>query len=36
MKTDEINNKIDEALYYMQNDTEKAITIFDEILEIEP
>ena len=36
MKTNEINDKIDEALYYMQNDTEKAITIFDEILEIEP
>lgn len=36
MKTNEITGKIDEALYYMQNDTEKAITIFDEILEIEP
>ncbi len=36
MKTNGINDKIDEALYYMQNDTERAITIFDEILEIEP
>lgn len=28
--------KIEDALYYMHNDTEKAIEIFDEILEKEP
>ena len=28
--------RIEEALYYMQNDTQKAIEIFDEILESEP
>lgn len=31
-----INNKISEAYDYMQNDTEKALDIFDDILEIEP
>lgn len=31
-----INNRITEAYDYMQNDTEKALNIFDEILEIEP
>lgn len=36
MNKKEITAKIDEALYYMQNDTQKAIIIFDEILEIEP
>jgi len=36
MKPTEISEKIDEALYYMQNDTLRAIEIFDEILEIEP
>ena len=36
MKPTEISKKIDEALDYMQNDTLKAIEIFDEILEIDP
>ena len=31
-----INNRINEAYDYMQNDTEKALEIFDEVLEIEP
>ena len=31
-----IGNKIREAYDFMQNDTEKALNIFDEILEIEP
>ena len=31
-----INSKISEAYDFMQNDTEQAIIIFDEILEIEP
>jgi len=31
-----INSKISEAYDFMQNDTEKALNIFDEILEIEP
>lgn len=31
-----INGKIREAYYYMQNDSENALKIFDEILEIEP
>ena len=33
MKTDDINEKIEEAMEYIQNDTAKAIKIFDEILE---
>ena len=36
MKTDDINEKIEEAMEYIQNDTAKAIKIFDEILETEP
>lgn len=36
MKADEITGRIDEAMEYMQNDTAKAIRIFDEILESEP
>ena len=36
MKNNEINMKIEKALDYMQNDTLKAIEIFDQILEIEP
>ena len=36
MKTNEINKKIEEAMDYIQNDTAKAIRIFDEILESEP
>ena len=36
MKKREINIKIEKGLEYMQNDTLKAIEIFDEILEIEP
>lgn len=31
-----INSRINETYDYMQNDTEKAMNIFDEILEIEP
>ncbi|WP_298502437.1 tetratricopeptide repeat protein [uncultured Methanobrevibacter sp.] len=31
-----IESKIDEAYYYMQNDTDVALKIFDDILEIEP
>lgn len=36
MKNKKINMKIEKALDYMQNDTLKAIEIFDQILEIEP
>ncbi len=36
MLEDYINTKINEAYDFMQNDTEKALEIFDEILEIEP
>ena len=36
MLEDYIKTKIDEAYDFMQNDTEKALEIFDEILEIEP
>ncbi|MBQ7928076.1 MAG: tetratricopeptide repeat protein, partial [Methanobrevibacter sp.] len=36
MLKDYIKTKIDEAYDFMQNDTEKALEIFDEILEIEP
>ena len=36
MKTKHIKTKIDEALSFMQNDTQKAIEIFDEILDIHP
>lgn len=36
MLEDYINDKITEAYDYMQNDSKKAIKIFDEILEIEP
>jgi tetratricopeptide (TPR) repeat protein len=32
----EITSKIEDGLYYMQNDTLKAIEIFDEVLGIEP
>ena len=31
-----ITNRISQAYDYMQNDTEKALNIFDEVLEIEP
>jgi tetratricopeptide (TPR) repeat protein len=36
MKSNETTQRIDEAMEYMQNDTAKAIEIFDEILESEP
>lgn len=36
MLEDYINSKINEAYDYMQNDSEKALEIFDEVLEIEP
>lgn len=36
MLKDYINTKINEAYDFMQNDTKKALEIFDEILEIEP
>lgn len=36
MLEDYIKSKIDEAYDYMQNDSRKALEIFDEILEIEP
>ncbi len=36
MKTSKNTDKIENALYYMHNDTAKAIEIFDEILEREP
>lgn len=36
MLEDYINDRINEAYDYMQNDSEKALGIFDEILEIEP
>lgn len=36
MLEDYINTKINEAYDFMQNDTKKALKIFDEILEIEP
>ena len=36
MKSNETTKRIDEAMDYMQNDTAKAIRIFDEILETEP
>lgn len=36
MLEDYINDRISEAYDFMQNDSEKAIAIFDEVLEIEP
>lgn len=36
MLEDYINNKINEAYDFMQNDSRKALEIFDEVLEIEP
>ncbi|WP_405284246.1 tetratricopeptide repeat protein [Methanobrevibacter sp.] len=36
MLEDYINSKINEAYDFMQNDSEKALEIFDEVLEIEP
>lgn len=36
MLEDYINSKINEAYDYMQNDSKKALEIFDEVLEIEP
>lgn len=36
MKTNEISERIEEAMDYIQNDTAKAIEIFDEIIENDP